>query len=85
MVVGTPQQNGMTERMIRTILERVRYMLLGARLLKSFEGEIASTTCSKLQDLMEVWNGRPTNFDNLKLFGTLVFAQVKKDKLESIG
>jgi len=35
-VPRTPQQNGLAERMNMTLLERVRCMLLGARLPKSF-------------------------------------------------
>ncbi|MQL05556.1 transposase, partial [Escherichia coli] len=42
-VAGTPQQNGIAERMNRTILERVRCMLLSAGLPKSFWGEAAAT------------------------------------------
>ena len=38
-VVYTPQQNGLAKRMNKTILERVRCMLLSARLPKSFWGE----------------------------------------------
>ncbi|KAG8487854.1 hypothetical protein CXB51_018699 [Gossypium anomalum] len=41
----TPQQNGVTERMNRTIMEKVRCMLSNANLLKSFWAEAASTAC----------------------------------------
>ena len=40
----TPQQNSLAERMNKTILERVRYMLLSANLPKSFWGEAVNTT-----------------------------------------
>ena len=43
IVAGTPQQNGLAERMNRTILERVRCMLLGAGLPKVFWGDAANT------------------------------------------
>lgn len=43
-VIGTPQQNGLAQRMNRTILERVRCMLLGTSAPKSFWGEAATTT-----------------------------------------
>ena len=36
IVAGTPQQNGLAERFNRTILERVRCMLLSAGLPKIF-------------------------------------------------
>ncbi|KAG8490339.1 hypothetical protein CXB51_015583 [Gossypium anomalum] len=41
----TPQQNGVTERMNRTIMEKVRCMLSNANLPKSFWAEAASTAC----------------------------------------
>ncbi|KAG8481449.1 hypothetical protein CXB51_026307 [Gossypium anomalum] len=41
----TPQQNGVAERMNRTIMEKVRCMLSNANLLKSFWAEAASTAC----------------------------------------
>ena len=42
-VAGTPQQNGLAERFKRTILERVRCMLLSAGLPKIFWAEAAMT------------------------------------------
>ncbi|WJX45134.1 E3 ubiquitin-protein ligase upl4 [Trifolium repens] len=42
-VAYTPQQNGLAERMNMTLLERVRCMLLGAGLPKSFWGEAVNT------------------------------------------
>ena len=44
IVAGTPQQNGLAERMNRTILERVRCMLLGVGLPKVLGGEATNTT-----------------------------------------
>jgi len=44
IVSHTPQQNGLAERMHKTILERVRCMLLSAGLPKTFWGEAANTT-----------------------------------------
>ena len=41
----TPQQNGLAERMNRTILERVRCMLSNAKLANSFWGEAVNTAC----------------------------------------
>ena len=39
-VTYTPQQNGLVERMNKTILERVRCLLLSAKLPKSFWGKL---------------------------------------------
>ncbi|WVZ14807.1 hypothetical protein V8G54_012373 [Vigna mungo] len=92
-VVGTPQQNGLAERMNRTILERVRCMLLGSRLSKAFWGEAANTavylinrspsSALNFKTPMEVWSGRPANYSHLRVFGSLAFAHVRGDKLDS--
>ena len=41
----TPQQNGVAERMNRTLLERTRAMLNTAGLAKSFWAEVVKTVC----------------------------------------
>ncbi|KAK2414734.1 secreted RxLR effector protein [Trifolium repens] len=92
-VAYTPQQNGLAERMNRTLLERVRCMLLGAGLPKSFWGEAVNTaaylinrcpsTGINLKTPMEVWSGRPSDYSNLKIFGCLAFAHIKQDKLDA--
>ncbi|WVZ24349.1 hypothetical protein V8G54_002893 [Vigna mungo] len=92
-VVGTPQQNGLAERMNRTILERVRCMLLGSGLSKAFWGEAANTavylinrspsSALNFKTPMEVWSGRPTDYSHLRVFGSLAFAHVRGDKLDS--
>ncbi|GJR66752.1 gag-pol polyprotein [Tanacetum coccineum] len=60
----TPQQNGVVERMNRTLLERARAMLATASLEKSFCAKAVNTTCYvinrspsitvKLKTLMEM-------------------------------
>ncbi|MCI30598.1 retrovirus-related pol polyprotein from transposon tnt 1-94, partial [Trifolium medium] len=92
-VAGTPQQNGLAERMNRTLLERVRCMLLGAGLPKSFWGEAVTTaaylinicpsTGIDLKTPMEVWSGRPADYSNLKVFRSLAFAHIRQDKLDA--
>ena len=42
-VPGTPQHNGVVERMNQTIVEKVRCMLKLAKLPKSFWGEAVKT------------------------------------------
>ena len=42
---GTPQQNGVAERMNRTIVEKIRCMSRMANLPKSFWGEAIVTAC----------------------------------------
>ena len=44
-VAHTPQQNGIAERMNRTILEMARCMFLQSKLTPSFWGEAVTTAC----------------------------------------
>ena len=43
ITLGNPKQNGLAERMNKTLLERVRYMLFHAKLPKPFWREVVST------------------------------------------
>lgn len=45
MVPGTPQQNGMVERINKTLMEKIHYMLSNAGLPKIFWAKAATTTC----------------------------------------
>lgn len=92
-VAGTPQQNGIAERLNKTLLERVRCMLLSSGLSKMFWGD-AVTTASllinkcppvplKFKTPDHVWYGTPGNYTGLKVFGCLAYAHLKQDKLEA--
>jgi hypothetical protein len=91
-VAHTPQQNGVAERMNRTILEKVRCMLSNSKMPKSFWAEAASTACYIInrspsvalerKTPMEVWNGSPADYTNLKIFGCPAYARVDNGKLE---
>ncbi|KAG8473990.1 hypothetical protein CXB51_034146 [Gossypium anomalum] len=88
----TPQQNGVVERMNRTIMENFRCMLSNANLLKSFWAETVSTACFLInrsssvaiekKTPQEVWSGNPANYSNLKIFGCPAYAHVDNGKLE---
>ncbi|KAG8475448.1 hypothetical protein CXB51_032200 [Gossypium anomalum] len=88
----TPQQNGVAERMNRTIMEKVRCMLSDANLPKSFWAEAASTACFLINQSpsvaiekktpQEVWSGNPANYSDLKIFGCPAYAHVNNGKLE---
>ncbi|KAG8474632.1 hypothetical protein CXB51_031261 [Gossypium anomalum] len=88
----TPQQNGIVERMNRTIMKKVRCMLSNANLPKSFWTEAASTACFLInrspsvaiekKTLQEVWSGNPANYSDLKIFGCPAYAHVDNGKLE---
>ncbi|GJT02050.1 retrovirus-related pol polyprotein from transposon TNT 1-94 [Tanacetum coccineum] len=74
----TPQQNGVSERMNRTLLERVRAMLATASLGKSLWAEAVNTLCYvinrspstavELKTTMEMWTGKPVNYSDLHIF-----------------
>ena len=88
IVVNTPQQNGVLERMNRTLLERAHCMLSNAGLGKEFWAEAISTGCylvnrspntfieSKTSE--EVWLGKPTDYSNLRVFGCPAYVHVNE-------
>ncbi|KAG8478499.1 hypothetical protein CXB51_028393 [Gossypium anomalum] len=88
----TPQQNGVAERMNRTIMEKVRCMLSNANLPKSFWAEAASTArflinrspsiAIEKNTPQEVWSGNPANYSDLKIFRCPAYAHVDNGKLE---
>ncbi|KAL4283725.1 hypothetical protein GQ457_16G004320 [Hibiscus cannabinus] len=81
--VHTPQQNGVAERMNRTLLERTRAMLRDASLEKAFWAEAVNTACYlvnrapstaiELKTPMEMWTGKPVDYSNLHVFGSIVY------------
>ena len=70
--------------MNRTILERVRFMIINAGLPKSFSEEAVANTCYLinkhpsqtigLKTLMEMWIGQPRDYSHLRVFGYLAYA-----------
>ena len=61
-VPGTPQQNGVAERMNRTIVEKIRCMLRMTNLPKLFWGEVVVTACYLINRSPSV----PLDFDILE-------------------
>ncbi|KAM1154260.1 hypothetical protein ACFX19_037276 [Malus domestica] len=86
-VPGTPQHNGVAERMNRTIMEKVRCMLRTAKLSKQFWGEAVRTACYLINrspsvplglDVPErVWAGNDVSYSHLKVFGCKAFVHKK--------
>ena len=74
----TPQQNGVVERMNRTLMEKSRSMLCGTRLGQEFWAEAVETACyllnrspsSTLEDKTphEEWTGRKPFLSHLRVF-----------------
>ena len=70
-VRNTPKQNGVVERMNRTLLERTRCLLSNAGLNRSFWGEAINTACFLinrtpstaigLKTPIEIWIGKTEN------------------------
>ncbi|GKG15994.1 gag-pol polyprotein, partial [Tanacetum coccineum] len=79
----TPQQNGVAERMNRTLLERARAMLATTSLGKSFWTKAVNTACYvinrspstavKLKTPMEIWTGKLINYSDLNIFESPVY------------
>ncbi|KAH9665312.1 hypothetical protein KPL70_020298 [Citrus sinensis] len=89
----TPQQNGVAERMNRTLLEKVRCMLSNAGLDKKFWAETVSYASHLVNRLpsaaiggktpMEMWSGKHAqDYDSLRVFGCPAYYHVKDGKLD---
>jgi transposase InsO family protein len=84
----TPQQNGVGERMNRTLMEKSRSMLSGARLGQEFSAEVVGTTCylvnqspsSVLGDKTshKVWSGKKPSPQHLRVFDFDAYVHVPK-------
>jgi transposase InsO family protein len=86
------QQNGVAERMNKTIISKARCMLSNAKMNTRFWTEAASTTCFLInrsssiplnkKTPIEVWSGTPVDYSQLKVFGCTAYALVDNRKLE---
>ncbi|KAH9803501.1 hypothetical protein KPL71_001790 [Citrus sinensis] len=92
-VTYTPQQNGLAERMNRTLMEKVRCLLIHSKLPKTLWAEALNTACYLVnrspptaigcKTPMELWLGRVADYSKLRIFGCEVYAHVKQGKLEA--
>ena len=90
----TPQQNGVAERMNRTLLDRTRAMLRTAGLAKSFWAEAVKTACYvvnrspstaiELKTPMELWSGKPANYSHLHTFGCLAYVMFNTQEITKL-
>ncbi|KAE8667244.1 hypothetical protein F3Y22_tig00112428pilonHSYRG00010 [Hibiscus syriacus] len=93
-VANTPQQNGVAERMNGTLLERTRAMLRDAGLEKSFWAEAVNTACYlvnrapstaiELKTPMEMWTGKPADYSNLHIFGSIVYVMYNSQEISNL-
>ncbi|KAM1838444.1 hypothetical protein ACFX14_020106 [Malus domestica] len=93
-VQGTPQQNGVAERLNRTLLEKVRCMLSQSGLSKSFWAEAVNYACHIINRLpsavvqgktpMELWTGKTSSdYDYIRIFGSPAYFHVTENKLDA--
>lgn len=88
----TPQQNGVAERVNRTIREKVRSLLSETGLGEEFWAEASSTVSYminrtpsiplELKVPEEVWSGRAPDYSHMRRFGCLVHYHVDQGKLK---
>ncbi|KAE8680428.1 putative Double Clp-N motif-containing P-loop nucleoside triphosphate hydrolases superfamily protein [Hibiscus syriacus] len=93
-VANTPQQNGVAERMNRTLLEITRAMLRDAGLEKSLWAEAVNTACYlvnrapstiiELKTPMEMWTGKPADYSNLHVFGSIVYVMYNSQEISKL-
>ena len=79
----TPSQNGKAERVNRTLMERVRAMLLDSNLPKGMWAELINTAAylknrspasSQDKTPFELWNEQRPNLSNLRIIGSIAYA-----------
>nr|GEY96269.1 retrovirus-related Pol polyprotein from transposon TNT 1-94 [Tanacetum cinerariifolium] len=91
-VSGTPQQNGLAERMNRTLMDKVRCLLIQSGLPKTFWAEATCTavylinrspsTAIDKKTPMEMWSRHPSDYEMLRTFGCVAYSHVQQGKLE---
>jgi transposase InsO family protein len=84
-----PQRNGFTERMNKTLMEKSRSILSGAKLGQELWAKVVGTTCylvnrspsSTLDDKTphDVWTGKKPSLEYLKAFGCVAYVHVPKE------
>ncbi|KAJ7980886.1 Retrovirus-related Pol polyprotein from transposon TNT 1-94 [Quillaja saponaria] len=90
----TPQQNGVSERKNRTILNMVRSLLTRGRIPKTFWPEAVNWSIHILnrsptfavQNMTpeEAWSGRKPAVDHFKIFGYIAYAHVPNEKRKKL-
>ncbi|KAK3039795.1 hypothetical protein RJ639_027108 [Escallonia herrerae] len=93
-VKRTPQENGLAERMNRTIMERARYMRIHADLPLQFWAAAVDTAvylinrspASALNGGIpeEECSGKPVNYFFLRVFGCIAYAYIDKEERKKL-
>ncbi|KAH9662167.1 hypothetical protein KPL70_024758 [Citrus sinensis] len=89
----TPQQNGLAERMNRTLVDKTRCMLINSKLPRSFWAEAVNTasylvnrspsSAISFKTPEELWKGKPANYQNLRVFGCPAYLHINQGKLDA--
>ena len=90
-VPHSPQQNGVAERMNRTLMESARSMLAHAGLPDSYWAEAVATAAylrnrtpttafEEKKTPYERWYGKKLNLSHLKVFGCIAYAHIPDSK-----
>ncbi|GBP67662.1 Probable RNA-directed DNA polymerase from transposon BS [Eumeta japonica] len=90
----TPQQNGLSERMNRTLVERAKCMMFNADLSKNYWAEAVTTAAyiinrsptHALSDITphEVWTGQKPDLSNIRIFGCPAMVHIPKEKRQKL-
>ena len=93
-VVDTPEQNGVSERVNRTLLEKVRAMLKEAGLdfrywavallMAVYLKNLSPTKAVPGQVPAHAWTGQKPNVENLRVFGCLAFVHINRKKTKKL-
>lgn len=92
----TPEQNCVSERMNRTLVEKTRAMLEDCAMDKRFWGQAVQTAAylanrspTTAVDVkktpFELWESRKPDVSNLRAFGSKVFVHVPKEQRKKLG
>lgn len=90
----TPEQNGLAERMNRTLVEKARCMLFDAELELELWAEAINTDAHiinrspsrglKDQTPEEIWSGKKPNVEYLRVFGSKAMVHIPKQKRQKL-
>lgn len=85
----TPEQNGVAERMNRTLVEKARCMLIDAVLPNTFWAEAIVTAAYVTNRVLfsgsdkvpeEIWSGSKCDLSHMRVFGCRVMTHIPKEK-----
>lgn len=91
----TPQQNGIAERMNRTLLNMVRSMLNTKQVEKQFwadaivtssyiKNRITTRTLPNSKTPYHIWYGKVSNISSIRVFGSMCWYKIPHEKLRKL-